>query len=385
MKILPFTLSLFFLGSVFYLSEFFFLIAVVLNFKTFKITLNNPLRIIGFIIFNLLNVLSFYFNQDIQMALFGLLFSFIFLFRLSLKIDIKHLHIVYKLLNFHLYYAFFLYFLTLIFGIEISQLFEFGFYGEERSESGIGIMPYFVGSIALPRLYGLFSEPSLFGSINILLVYWLSQINNYKLKRGFILRLTFAVILSQSIFSILLLLIFLYSFYKKNKITKFEIRAFSGAILILLFIVINYASVRYAIFFRYIDRFFEIFQNLDRSGFIRLNATWGTLSSFFELNFYEYILGLSRDKVNYFLESQYFIQYGDFNNINFVAGQRGSVILLSILHFGLFGSIIFLISFYQKDLVFTIIIYLILFFTTYFLTFGILSLLVISKTKIKNE
>ena len=39
MKILPFILSLFFLGSVFYLSEFFFLIAVLLNFKTFRIGL----------------------------------------------------------------------------------------------------------------------------------------------------------------------------------------------------------------------------------------------------------------------------------------------------------------------------------------------------------
>lgn len=385
MKIVPLIISLFFLGSIFNLSEFFFLIAIILNFNTFKITLNNPLRIIGFIIFNLLNVLSFYFNQDIQLALFGLLFSLIFLFRLSLKIDINHLRVVYKLLNFHLYYAFFLYFITLIFGIEISQLFEFGLYGEERSESGIGIMPYYVGSIALPRLYGLFSEPSLFGSINILLVYWLSQINNFNLKRSFVLRLAFAIVLSQSIFSIILLLIFLNSFYKKNKMTKFEIRAYLVAVLILLFIVINYASVRYAIFFRYINRFFEIFQNVDRSGFIRLNATWGTLSSFFELNFYEYILGLSRDKVNYFLESQYFIQYGDFNNINFVAGQRGSVLLLSILHFGLLGSIIFLIAFLQRDLVFTILIYLILFFTTYFLTFGILSFLVISKTKIKHE
>ena len=108
----------------------FLLIAVVLNLKTFRISLNNPLRIIGFIIFNLLNVLSFYLI-GYSTCLVRIIIFINFLFRLSLKIDIKHLHIVYKLFNLHLYYAFFLYFLTLVFGIEISQLFEFGFYGEE--------------------------------------------------------------------------------------------------------------------------------------------------------------------------------------------------------------------------------------------------------------
>ena len=385
MKFIPFILSLLVLGNEFYLSEIFILIGLVLNYNRLIFKFKLVKTFLSLFLF-LSITFSFYFHQDFLLYFFGLVFSLFCFFNIELKVYDNDLNNVINFLKLHLFYAFFLFILAIFFGIEFSSLFELPLYGLERSVSGSSIAPYYFNGFPIYRIYGLTSEPSLFGSVYVLILSWISFVNNKELPSFFLIMFILSMVLSLSLGSIFMLIVFLFFYYKKFGINKKLKKYYFFSFSIILIILLYDSSLRAAVAFRSIGRINETFQGTEGSAFLRLNATWGGVYEFLKTNKLNSILfGISREQVILFLENISFIKISDFK-VSVVSGQRGSAIALSIYHFGFIGSLFWLLGFFsKKNILFSCIILVFLFYTTYFLTFGLLILLILNNTFVKYD
>lgn len=380
------TFSVLFAGSKVYASEICFLVFLLLSYS-FKYRLYTGLISILFITLCFLS--SFQLNRNLNELIFIVLILALPAFCIN-KDKVNLIYIVKGIafaLSLSAAFGFFLLIIQ-IFLPSISGFFQPCFYGMQRSVGMCGIPPYIIDGFPLQRLYGLASEPSTYGMTHVLFLTFLISIPDNKLPASFYTIQIASILATISIIAITLLsFICLVSLlYKQqrnsflNKITvsnifKFIIFIILGFIILLIF----GDGLTDAIFKRFFGRFYDFFNGVDTSGFMRINNTWGPVGAYLGTeSFYKVAFGLGVTEYLKYLNNYVTLIKIDETLIK-VTGQRGSIMSTIIMSYGLVTSVGIFVLLVLNDRLRVSLIFIctlgFLFFHTNALSFSTLSLI----------